>query len=787
MKKKLVYMLLSATLLASYGGPMLAHGTETIDSSSLIQKTDEEIKPQVESETPNEGTEDSKSEEVEKESSNQEDQTKESQTEASETEETDKAEEKPVEAGLELFSATAVQRGTYNIYSAGNSAAMMSVVGGSKSNSAQMELNKQMYHGRSQFELIPVDGTWFVIKNVNSGLVLDVQNGSKANRVPIQQYKQNNSDAQKWQLVDAGSGYYYIQSKLGTVLDCTDGNTGIGTKLQTFALNRTNAQKWRLDGNVDPALKEVTAGTYQITGSGTDKVLSLNGMTSTNREKVLLYSSSYSGANEFVVEKTSDNWYYIVNRHSKKVLDIADGNAGNGAQIQQFDKNGSDAQKFRFIDAGGGYVYIQSKLGTVLDRANGASAEGTKIQTYALNHTAAQKWLFEAPKAPKTVAVQNGVRYFISSNINTNRVLEVSNGSTAERGNVQLWSENAAKQQKFIVEAAGDGWYKLVNEKSGKVLDVANASTANKANVQQFTWNNSDAQKFRFIDAGSGLTYIQSKLGSYLDVDNGQNKEGANIQMYRFNRTNSQKFRLDALNKTNYIRTTILSSTTARVTVFNSSVNASSMKFPTWSETKGQDDIKWLNGSKSYDGSWTVVVNSVDFRDGGKFNTHVYANGTAGLGTTSYTLQKNRTALQQSAYNVLNQVGWDLKKAFDWTRNTIGYQDSSYPAANAGAAFANEHASKGFNQRKGNCYTYASTFYYLAKELGYDAHVVVGSVVQRNGSLGPHGWVEIDINGATYVFDAELGRPAYGNKYPYYYITYNTAGAVQYRNYRRIN
>lgn len=649
MKRKVVYVLLSASLLLSYGSSMIVHGTENGEESSVVQQTNgdtvatqESDDPFAEKETP--VTEDKKETES---SSKHDDQVTESQPEATEaskveeeTEPVEEAEQEPAKAEAELFAATAVQQGKYNIYSAGNTAAMLSVIGGAKSSGSLMELNSQLYHGRGQFEVIPVDGTWFVIKNVNSGLVLDVRNGSKANGAAVQQYSQNNTDAQKWQFVDAGNGYFYIQSKLGTVLDCTSGGTGIGTKIQMYALNRTTAQKWRLDSNVEPVLKDMAVGTYQITGSGVDKVLSTNHLLKDNGVKVALYSSSYNKANEFVLEKTSDNWYYIINSYSQKALDIAAGSLANGVVIQQYAKNGTDAQKFRFIDAGGGYVYIQSKLGTVLDRAAGGTADGTKIQTYALNQTAAQKWKFEAPKAPNTVAVQDGVRYFVSSNVNMSLVLDVMGGSTANGGNIQLWAENAVNQQKFVIRSTGDGWYRLVNERSGKVLDVANGNAANRANLQQYTWNNTDAQKFRFIDAGSGLSYIQSKLGTYLDVAAGQNKNGANIQMFTLNRTNAQKFRLDALNKTNYIRTTILSKTTARVTVFNSSVSASSMKFPTWSETNGQDDIKWLNGSKSYDSSWTVVVDSKDFKNGGKYSTHVYANGNKGLGGTSYTLEK---------------------------------------------------------------------------------------------------------------------------------------------------
>ena len=47
----------------------------------------------------------------------------------------------------------------------------------------------------------------------------------------------------------------------------------------------------------------------------------------------------------------------------------------------------------------------------------------------------------------------------------------------------------------------------------------------------------------------------------------------------------------------------------------------------------------------------------------------------------------------------------------------------------------------------------AATFCLLARELGYDAHTVVGWL---GGNRQPHGWVEIVLDGKTYLYDAEL-------------------------------
>lgn len=72
-------------------------------------------------------------------------------------------------------------------------------------------------------------------------------------------------------------------------------------------------------------------------------------------------------------------------------------------------------------------------------------------------------------------------------------------------------------------------------------------------------------------------------------------------------------------------------------------------------------------------------------------------------------------------------------------------------------------ADYGFNSRngnanavaKGNCYVLAAMFCEMARLLGYDAHLINGQVPLKLGGYGPHGWVEIIENGATYVYDPD--------------------------------
>ncbi len=57
-----------------------------------------------------------------------------------------------------------------------------------------------------------------------------------------------------------------------------------------------------------------------------------------------------------------------------------------------------------------------------------------------------------------------------------------------------------------------------------------------------------------------------------------------------------------------------------------------------------------------------------------------------------------------------------------------------------------------FQTGYGNCYNYGSVFYCMARQIGYDARLVSGTIGKKNL---PHCWVEITIDGTDYLFDPE--------------------------------
>lgn len=114
-----------------------------------------------------------------------------------------------------------------------------------------------------------------------------------------------------------------------------------------------------------------------------------------------------------------------------------------------------------------------------------------------------------------------------------------------------------------------------------------------------------------------------------------------------------------------------------------------------------------------------------------------------------------------------------LKSAFNWVKNHRhkNFSKRVYPVGST--HWGIKEAKRFFFSDNRDCYGFAAAFYYLALYKGYDAKLVSGKVPRRSGGLASHGWVEIKMNGTTYVFDPDLQRQYPSHKF--YKVTYANA------------
>lgn len=121
-----------------------------------------------------------------------------------------------------------------------------------------------------------------------------------------------------------------------------------------------------------------------------------------------------------------------------------------------------------------------------------------------------------------------------------------------------------------------------------------------------------------------------------------------------------------------------------------------------------------------------------------------------------------------------------LRSLYLYTRDSFTYLRR--PAYAFGANdFMQEDALRILNTGYGNCYCYASLLWYLTRWIGYDSVIYSGTV---GSNRAPHSWVEINMDGRDYIFDAEL-EMAYRRKKRFDINLYKFYDVGNSWNYRR--
>lgn len=427
-----------------------------------------------------------------------------------------------------------VEEGAYVLESALNVNKAASVLEGGFNSKRALVISDKKEAPSQRFELVSAGSGYYYMIAEHSRRAVDITGGSSESGTPLQQYDLNRTAAQQWSFIDAGDGYYYIKSKQGLCMEVSGSEAANGTALTVSSFRGDKAQKWKL---VKKNQKPVKDGTYTISSvSDSKKVMDVYGASMINGGNVQLFNSNNRSEQRFEITHVKDGYYKIIAEHSGRAFDVAGGSTKEGANLQQYGWNQSEAQLWKFVDAGNGQFYITSKKNTVISR------DSAKANIYMMkaDGSSLQKWkLTESSYRP----VADG-NYTMTSAASEAAKMSCA---TAKSGNIQLETYYNAENQKFKVQYIGGGYYKILENSTGKSLHVENASPNAKANLQLGAWKNgSAAQLWKFVDAGNGSYYIKSKLGTAVELQSGKTTAGTNIRMYTMNGTAAQKWIPDA-------------------------------------------------------------------------------------------------------------------------------------------------------------------------------------------------------------------------------------------------
>ena len=157
---------------------------------------------------------------------------------------------------------------------------------------------------------------------------------------------------------------------------------------------------------------------------------------------------------------------------------------------------------------------------------------------------------------------------------------------------------------------------------------------------------------------------------------------------------------------------------------------------------------------------------------------YMYDNGVMAHDTVIDGYELNSTgawnaglaAANAAAQGVIALAGNDLYSCYRWIVDNCTYQ-SFYEETPAGYTWQEWRAVQMFNNRYGDCHSFAALFGYTARALGYDAQIISGYTTTVSGKWVDHGWVEIDGRKYDPDLEYELGYNCFGQS-PFSYRYY---------------
>lgn len=372
--------------------------------------------------------------------------------------------------------------------------------------------NAQLFMPAAAESDVPVEKTVAIRSAIDDAMVVDVKSGSSANDTPVQLYTWNDTDAQLFTLRSVGNGIYEIVNvKTGKLVEVTDGRTTNSAKVGQYEKNGSLSQHWSIRSQDD--------GSFVLISCKSGKVLDVSGGTVANGKQLQIYTPN----------RTAAQRWFLTGQESQR------------ARMDAF------AKKHKGTIKSGVYALgSASSERQVIDVKNGSSANGANVQIYASNGTDAQRWNIS----------EDGVGYLTITNVGSGKALDVKNGSTSNKANVQQYASNGSYAQKWVAVRNSDGTITLYSAlKTNLVLDMYGNKTANGTNVDVYAANGTTAQKFKLYSASpvtksdrfvnDGTYTISAQNGRVLDVPSGKKTDGVQLQTYAANGTASQAFYLE--------------------------------------------------------------------------------------------------------------------------------------------------------------------------------------------------------------------------------------------------
>ena len=303
------------------------------------------------------------------------------------------------------------------------------------------------------------EGAVYTIQNENSGLYMEVEGGKSENAANVQQWGADDPASHNtWRVLSAGEGYYYIYSQVGDkityLLDVANGSADNGTNIQIYSDTKADAQQFKFIKNDD--------GTYYILtkASGDKSCVAVASASGSSGANIIEYKLQLGDTSQKwklnQVEDTGCNMdtskiYMFKNQNSGLFMEVANGTAEDGANVQQWGADKVSAHNSWTLKSfGGGYYYIISQLADgrtyYLNITGGSGANGANAEIHTNNKTSSH--LFKFVKNP------DGTYYILTRASKDAAAIEIANADKSSGANVAQWTVNGNTCQKWIADVS---------------------------------------------------------------------------------------------------------------------------------------------------------------------------------------------------------------------------------------------------------------------------------------------------------------------------------------------
>jgi chitinase len=143
-------------------------------------------------------------------------------------------------------------------------------------------------------------------------------------------------------------------------------------------------------------VSSITEGDYVIRSAMTSKCVDISASSTADGAKVQQWDCNGTNAQKFHLSPTTDGYWKIINVNSNKSLDIKDNSTAQNALFHQWTYVGGNNQQFKFVARGNNQFSIHARhTDMVMDLYWGSANNGTEYVQYPYTGTANQLFTFD--------------------------------------------------------------------------------------------------------------------------------------------------------------------------------------------------------------------------------------------------------------------------------------------------------------------------------------------------------------------------------------------------------